>query len=55
MGDVRLICLDADDLMHENTGESNYNESAYYNFYDPRRGSAASPASAIGRTRATPR
>ncbi len=35
MGDVRLICLDADDLMHENTGESNYNESAYYNFYDP--------------------
>jgi hypothetical protein len=35
MGDVRLVCLDADDLMHENTGESNYNESAYYNFYDP--------------------
>src|SRR5262245_6830886 len=35
MGDVRLMCLDADDLMHENTGESNYNESAYYNFYDP--------------------
>ena len=27
--------LDADDLMHENTGEENYNESAYYNFYDP--------------------
>jgi hypothetical protein len=36
MGDVRLICLDADDLMHENTGEANYNESAYYNFYDPK-------------------
>jgi hypothetical protein len=35
MGDVRLVCLDADDLMHENTGEANYNESAYYNFYDP--------------------
>ena len=35
MGTVRWICLDADDLMHENTGESNYNESAYYNFYDP--------------------
>jgi hypothetical protein len=35
MGEVRWICLDADDLMHENTGESNYNESAYYNFYDP--------------------
>jgi hypothetical protein len=37
MGDVRLICLDADDLMHENTGETNYNESAYYNFYDPKQ------------------
>ncbi|HXJ35373.1 MAG TPA: hypothetical protein VMS22_15175 [Candidatus Eisenbacteria bacterium] len=36
MGNVRLVCLDADDLMHENTGESNYNESAYYNFYDPK-------------------
>jgi hypothetical protein len=35
MGNVRWICLDADDLMHENTGEENYNESAYYNFYDP--------------------
>lgn len=27
MGTVRWICLDADDLMHENTGEANYNES----------------------------
>jgi hypothetical protein len=35
MGEVRLICLDADDLLHPNTGEANYNESAYYNFYDP--------------------
>ncbi len=35
MKTARWICLDADDLMHENTGESNYNESAYYNFYDP--------------------
>ncbi len=35
MGAVRWVCLDADDLMHENTGEENYNESAYYNFYDP--------------------
>jgi hypothetical protein len=35
MRTVRWICLDADDLMHENTGEANYNESAYYNFYDP--------------------
>ena len=35
MGTARWVCLDADDLMHENTGESNYNESAYYNFYDP--------------------
>src|SRR3989441_971705 len=29
--------LSADDLMHPNTGEENYNESAYYNFYDPAR------------------
>jgi hypothetical protein len=35
MSNVKLVCLDADDLMHENTGEENYNESAYYNFYDP--------------------
>jgi hypothetical protein len=35
MGTIRWICLDADDLMHDNTGEANYNESAYYNFYDP--------------------
>jgi hypothetical protein len=34
-GNVRWIYLDADDLMHANTGEENYNESAYYNFYDP--------------------
>jgi len=30
----QLVCLDSDDLMHPNTGEENYNESAYYNFYD---------------------
>src|SRR5262245_65945058 len=35
MGKVRLVCLAEDDRMHENTGETNYNESAYYNFYDP--------------------
>ncbi len=35
-GSVRLVCLDSDDLMHENTGEAHYNESAYYNVYDPR-------------------
>ena len=32
-----LVLLDADDSMHENTGEPNFNESAYYNFYDPAR------------------
>lgn len=32
---VRLVCLDSDDLLHQNTGESNYNESAYFNVYDP--------------------
>ncbi len=35
MGTIKYVCLDSDDLMHENTGEPNYNESAYYNFYDP--------------------
>src|SRR4030095_2099378 len=35
MGKIRLVCLAEDDLMHENTVEANYNESAYYNFYDP--------------------
>src|SRR5438046_10066855 len=34
---TRLVLLDTDDLMHPNTGEENYNESAYYNFYDPGR------------------
>ena len=31
----KLVLLDDDDLMHPNTGEPNFNESAYYNFYDP--------------------
>jgi hypothetical protein len=31
------VLLDADDFMHPNTGEPNFNESAYYNFYDPAR------------------
>jgi len=34
MGEYKVILLDQDDLMHPNTGESNFNESAYYNFYD---------------------
>jgi hypothetical protein len=32
---MQIVLLDADDLMHRNTGEPNFNESAYYNFYDP--------------------
>jgi hypothetical protein len=32
---AQLILLPTDDLMHENSGEENFNESAYYNFYDP--------------------
>jgi hypothetical protein len=36
MGSVRPVLLDADDLMHPNSGEPNFNESAYYNFYDHR-------------------
>ncbi len=35
MASVRPILLESDDLMHPNTGEPNFNESAYYNFYDP--------------------
>src|SRR5262245_65695628 len=35
MAETRVVLLDSDDLMHPNTGESNFNESAYYNFYDP--------------------
>ncbi|HYB89588.1 MAG TPA: hypothetical protein VEC38_00945 [Candidatus Binataceae bacterium] len=34
MAERKVILLEQDDLMHPNTGESNYNESAYYNFYD---------------------
>ncbi|MGH7814984.1 MAG: DUF7064 domain-containing protein [Candidatus Binataceae bacterium] len=34
MNEVKLVLIEQDDLMHSNTGESNYNESAYYNFYD---------------------
>jgi hypothetical protein len=34
---MEVVLLDADDLMHPNTGEPNFNESAYYNFYDPVR------------------
>lgn len=36
-GRNRIVLLDADDYMHPNTGEENFNESAYYNFYDPAR------------------
>ncbi len=36
MSDAELRLLDTDDLMHANTGEPNFNESAYYNFFDPR-------------------
>src|SRR5690242_9553533 len=32
-----IVLVDADDYMHENTGEPNFNESAYYNFYDRAR------------------
>ena len=35
MTDTRVVLLDSDDLMNPNTGEPNFNESAYYNFYDP--------------------
>jgi hypothetical protein len=31
----RFVCVPEDDRMHPNTGEGNFNESAYFNFYDP--------------------
>ena len=34
MAERRVVLLEQDDLMHTNTGESNFNESAYYNFFD---------------------
>ncbi len=34
MPETKVVLLEQDDLMHANTGESNFNESAYYNFYD---------------------
>jgi len=37
MADAQLTLLPTDDLMHENSGEENFNESAYYNFFDPER------------------
>ena len=30
-----LILHASDDAMHKNTGEPTFNESAYFNFYDP--------------------
>jgi hypothetical protein len=36
MSKPTLVCLPTDDTMHANTGELNFNESAYFNFYDPR-------------------
>jgi hypothetical protein len=33
----QLVCLDEDDLMHADEGAPNYNESAYFNLYDPAR------------------
>jgi len=36
MGDGTLTLLESDDLMHPNGGEATFNESAYYNFFDPR-------------------
>ncbi len=30
-----VVLRDSDDLMHENTGEETFNESAYFNWFDP--------------------
>lgn len=34
MAERKVVLLEQDDFMHPNTGESNFNESAYYNYYD---------------------
>ena len=36
MSERKMVLLEQDDLMHQNAGESNYNESAYFNFFDRR-------------------
>ena len=41
--------------MHELGPEPNFNESMYFNVYDPAQGSAGSSGSATGPTRATAR
>jgi hypothetical protein len=38
MTERKVVLLEQDDLMHPNSGESNFNESAYYNFYDRKIG-----------------
>jgi hypothetical protein len=37
MAEPQLTLLESDDLMHANSGEAHFNESAYYNFFDPRQ------------------
>ena len=44
-----------DDGMHELGPEPNFNESMYFNFFDPAGRWAVSCASAIARTRGAPR
>jgi hypothetical protein len=34
MPERKVVLLETDDLMHVNSGETNFNESAYYNFFD---------------------
>jgi hypothetical protein len=34
MSEMKVMLLEQDDFMHPNSGESNFNESAYYNFFD---------------------
>ena len=52
MAERRVILLEHDDLMHPNTGESNFNESAYYNFSTANSGSVVLCDWVIGPTRA---
>ena len=53
---VRMRLEPEDDYLHPVEAASNFNESRYYNFFDPERPAwAAGSGWATGPTRATPR
>jgi hypothetical protein len=57
MAEAKLITRlePQDEYTHTPDAATNYNESMYFNVFDPRPRSAAGSGSATGPTRATPR